>query len=75
MMATMAQQQYGGRIGEWSASALQKEIIGGQAGMSFVNDKMLSRRRKVAPVKDDERELGDPRGGDGGGDVVLLDRQ
>lgn len=67
-MVTLAQKQYGGKIGEWSSSTLQKEIVDGKLGISFVDDKFL-RRREVLPQ--DEREFGDPRAGDWGGDVVL----
>ena len=72
MMVTLAQRQYGGKIGEWSSSTLQKEIVEGKAGMSFVDDRFL-RRRDVRPRG--EREFGDPRAGDWGGDVVVSDHR
>jgi hypothetical protein len=72
MMVTLAQKQYGGKIGDWSSSTLQKEIVKGQAGMSLVDDRLL-RRRDVGSR--DEREFGDPRAGDWGGDVVVSDQR
>ena len=72
MMVTLAQKQYGGKIGEWSSRTLQKEVVEGRVGMSFVDDGFL-RRREVRSR--DEREFGDPRAGDWGGDVVVADHR
>ena len=69
MMVTLAQKQYGGKIGEWSSRTLQKEVVEGRVGMSFVDDGFL-RRREVRSR--DEREFGDPRAGDWVGMLLLL---
>ncbi|KAK5133571.1 hypothetical protein LTR08_007610 [Meristemomyces frigidus] len=72
-MVTQAQRQYGGRVGEWSAMTLQKEVVKGKRGMSFASgaprpaeQRVSGRRRRMS-----DDEFGDPLGGDWGGDVVV----
>jgi hypothetical protein len=67
-MVTQAQEQYGMKIGEWSSSTLQREIVAGKVGISSADDVVL---RKINNRARGELELGDPRAGDWGGDVII----
>jgi len=60
-MVTQAQGQYGEKVGEWSASTLQKEVVKGKQGMTTAS----ARRRKASDVA-----FGDPLRGDWGGDAI-----
>jgi hypothetical protein len=70
-MVTLAQQQYGSKIGEWSSDTLQREVFAGRTGMSYTEKVSMRRKRKV-PSRE-EQEYGDPRAGDWGGDVYVTD--
>ena len=72
-MVTLAQQQYGDKIGDWSSSTLQKEIVGGQVGMTFSDTQLLTKRKNG--LSSAEREFGDPRAGDWGGEVYVSDQR
>ncbi|KAK5124885.1 hypothetical protein LTR85_001075 [Meristemomyces frigidus] len=71
-MVTQAQSQYGGKVGEWSARTLQKEVVKGKQGMSFASgattaaQRAPGRRRKTS-----DDEFGDPLVGDWGVDVII----
>lgn len=70
-MVTNAQSQYGAKVGDWSARTLQKKVMKGRRGVTYAHASEL-RSRKLATQG--EEELGDPLGGDWGGDVVEEDR-
>ena len=72
-MVSLAQRQYGPKIGEWSSYTLQREVVAGKAGMSFADGEKLVQRRKRNVPSRDEQEYGDPRAGDWGGDVYFTD--
>lgn len=65
-MVTQAQEQYGARLNEWSAAGLNKDILHGKTGMSFVGDQTVKRRKA-----EQSEALGDERGGDWGGELLL----
>ena len=71
-MVTLAQTQYGPKIGEWSSATLQKKIANGKSGMTFAQDDHL-RKRPATSLP--EHEFGDPYGGDWGGDVEVAERR
>ncbi|KAK5163944.1 uncharacterized protein LTR77_010340 [Saxophila tyrrhenica] len=66
-MVMSAQQQYGSGIAEWDARSLEKEVVKGNVGMGIANE----REDGLVQRKGSQRseELGDPNGGDWGGDV------
>ena len=71
-MVTMAQSQYGAKVGEWSSATLQRVVVNGRNGMTFAGDEHLRRRAVSSPG---QQELGDPLRGDWGGNVVVEDRK
>lgn len=72
-MVTLAQQQYGSKVGEWSSDTLQREVVAGKVGMSFADsEKVFLRRMRNVPSRDED-EYGDPRGGEWGGEVYVTD--
>lgn len=72
-MVMSAQRHYGAGIAEWDATSLDMEILKGKIGMGHGggNEPGVVRR----DVSRRSKELGDPNGGDWGGDVELNDRR
>lgn len=62
-MVTQAQARYGEKVGDWSASTLEKEIVKGQQGMTTASI-------KSGKATDKDYVFGDPFRGDWGGNVV-----
>jgi len=64
LMVTSAQAQYGDQLCEWSAKTLERDIVKGKKGLTLQKTSHLRKRRS-------HYDLGDPREGDWGGDVIF----